>query len=245
MALDRLPAVTGAQMREIDRCATDEFMVSVGQMMELAAAGVRAAANAELSSIDGRRIRILAGPGHNGASGLVAARQLANAGGLVDVLLTRPIWQLNTEARHHVATLMSMGVQLCVVPWDIEATELDTALRDSDLIVDALLGYSAKGAPHGAVADVIKRANDCGRPLLSVDLPSGMDPDTGVAVGEAISARATAIIALPKTGLLSDAGRQRAGSLYLVDIGLPGALFHRLGIEFEQPFGGGPLLRLS
>ncbi len=232
-------------MREVDRRATDDFMITVGQMMELAAAGVRATVQAELGSADNRRICVLAGPGHNGASGLVAARQLANAGGFVDVLLTRPIWQLDTEARHHVATLLSMGVQLCVVPWDVGATELDTALHDSDLILDALLGYSAHGATSGAVGDMIKRANDSGRPLLSVDLPSGMDPDTGLAAGEAINASATAVIALPKTGLVGDAGRSRAGSLYLVDIGLPAALYRSLGIEFEQPFGSGPLLRLS
>lgn len=245
MGIESLPALTTAQMREVDRRATAEFMINVGQMMELAAAGVRATVQAELGSTNGRRIRVLAGPGHNGASGLVAARQLANAGGLVDVLLTRPIWQLDTEARHHVATLMSMGIDICVVPWDIEAAELDAALRESDLIVDALLGYSATGASHGTVADIIKRANDCGRPLLSVDLPSGMDPDSGLAAGEAINASATAVIALPKTGLVSDAGRSRAGSLYLVDIGLPAALYRSLGMEFEQPFGNGPLLRLS
>lgn len=232
-------------MREVGRLAEDDFMISPLQMMELAGAGVSSVAARLLGSLDRRHLTVLAGPGKNGASGLVAARHMANRGGAVDVLLTRPVAQLHDEARRHVATLLTMHVRVCVVPWDIDADELDAALSQSDLLVDALLGYSASGAPRGVVADVVRRATASGRPVLSVDSPTGIDPDTGEAAGDTITAAATVTVALPKVGLLSVAGRRRAGSLYLVDIGLPHELYAALGLEFADPFGAGPLVRLT
>jgi NAD(P)H-hydrate epimerase len=81
--------------------------------------------------------------------------------------------------------------------------------------------------------------------VLSLDLPSGVDPDTGNASELAVCATATLTIALPKLGLLTASGRTHAGALYVVDIGLPRSLYMRLGIEFEDPFASGPVVRLD
>ena len=82
-------------------------------------------------------------------------------------------------------------------------------------------------------------------PVISLDLPSGVDADTGEAGGAAVKASATLTLALPKPGLFRGAGRERAGRVYLGDIGLPAALYRRLGIEAGMPFVDGPIVRLE
>ena len=90
---------------------------------------------------------------------------------------------------------------------------------------------SASGPPHGRI--------------LSLDLPSGLDPDSGEASEPSIRAAATLTLALPKRGLLTEAGRERAGDLYLADIGLPAALYERIGLAVETPFATGRIVRLE
>ncbi|MEP7159427.1 MAG: NAD(P)H-hydrate epimerase, partial [Chloroflexota bacterium] len=118
-------------------------------------------------------------------------------------------------------------------------------LRASDLVIDALLGYAIDGPPRENVATLIERAVASDRRVLSLDLPSGMDPDTGDSLGAAITANATMTVALPKVGLLTEAGRARAGAIYLADIGLPAALWRRAGVDVDDPFADGPILRLD
>lgn len=240
-----LPAVSASEMREIDRLAMEDFGIGLHQMMELAGVALARVVDQTLDSIDGARVAVLVGPGNNGGGGLVAARHLANRGALVHVILARPVWQLNESARERVATLIAMQVPACVVPWDLADGELDELLRGSDLLVDALLGYSADGPPRGAVETLIERAVASGTNVISLDLPSGIDPDTGETASAAIAASATVTVALPKRGLLCEPGHQRAGAIYVADIGLPAALYRRAGLEFPDPFVSGALVRLD
>jgi NAD(P)H-hydrate epimerase len=245
IAASAVPAVTAAQMREIDRLATDEFGIELAQMLELAGAGLADSARQLLGQLGGARVVVLVGSGNNGAGGLVAARHLANRGALVQVLLARPVAQLSAIAQDRVATLVTMRVPACVVPWDMADGETDELLDASDLVIDALLGYAAEGPPRDTVATLIERANVNARVVLSLDLPSGIAPDSGDCPGVAISATATMTVALPKRGLMSDAGRRRAGTTYLADIGLPAALYRRAGLEFADPFVDGRLVHLD
>jgi NAD(P)H-hydrate epimerase len=243
--LTDIPAVTAAEMREVDRLAEEDFGISLAQMMELAGASLARLAAEAMGRTAGKRVAVLCGPGNNGGGGLVGARHLANRGADIHVVLAQPVGRLHLAARERLLALIEMQVPCCVAAWDLADGELEALLADSDLLIDALLGYSADGPPRGPVRDLLERAADSGTTVLSLDLPSGMDPDTGAVNGAALRAAATMTIALPKRGLLTPSGRARSGDLYLADIGLPAALYARAGLLFTDPFMGGPLVRLD
>ena len=239
------PAVSAAQMARVDRLAVGEFGISLFAMMEQAGAHLAEAARLLLGdNLRGRSLVVAVGPGNNGGGGLAAARHLANRGASVHVVLARPALRLSEAARHQLATLLAMRLTCCVNVYDLPSAELDAELDEADLVVDALLGYNVSGAPRGEVADLLRSLNRADRPILSLDLPSGLNPDTGEAPGDVIDATATLTLALPKTGLLTPAGRGRAGRLFLADLGLPAALYARLGLVVDAPFAAGSLVEL-
>jgi len=112
-------------------------------------------------------------------------------------------------------------------------------------VVDAVQGYRIHGAPRGETERLIGFLIRAARPIVSLDLPSGLDPDTGAVNGIAITAQATLTLALPKRGLLTPAGTNRVGRLYLADLGLPSALYTSLGIDVGRPFSAGRIVLLD
>jgi NAD(P)H-hydrate epimerase len=240
------PAVTAAQMAEADRLAVGRYGVELLAMMELAGSHLAEVVRLELGGdLRGRSILVTAGPGNNGGGGLAGARHLANSGASVEVILARPALRSTEAARHQLASLLAMGLPCCVAGWDVGDAELERTVGAADAVVDALLGYSIHGAPHGDVERLIRIVNGFGRLVISLDLPSGVDPDTGAVQGAAVRAAATVTLALPKPGLLRGAGAERAGRVYVGNLGLPPALFAELGIEPGPWFARGRLLRLD
>ena len=241
-----VPAVTAAEMAEVDRLAVDVFGISLLQMMEQAGSHLAEVAALELGGqLRDRQVVVAVGPGNNGGGGLVAARHLANRGARVRVVLARPARRLSEAGRHQLATLLEMGVSCCMAVYDISDDEIGQALEEADLVLDAVLGYRGRGAPHDEVATLIERVRSAEGRILSLDLPSGLDPDSGEASEPALRAAATMTLALPKAGLLTEAGRARAGTLYLADIGLPAALYDRIGLLVDAPFASGRIVRLE
>jgi len=241
-----VPAVSAGTMAEIDRLAVEEFGIEIGQMMEQAGSHLAELVRCELGGdLRGKRLIVLVGPGNNGGGGLAAARHLANRGASVRVVLARPVNRLSAPARHQLATLLAMAVECCVAVYDVSHTELEAELDGAAAAVDALLGYRGTGEPRGEVAELIGQLAASPAPAISLDLPTGIDPDSGEAAGVAICAAATLTLALPKTGLLTASGRVHAGRIYLADLGLPAALYRRLGIEPGTPFAGGPIVRID
>ncbi len=110
-----------------------------------------------------------------------------------------------------------------------------------DLVVDALIGYGLHSSPKGAVAKLIRWANAVKAPILSLDVPSGIDATTGYALGDCIHPRWTMTLALPKTGLLAE----KTGELVLADIGIPEGVYCRMGLNYIAPFGGRSWVRLD
>lgn len=241
-----VPAVTAAQMAEVDRLAVEEFGVDILQMMEQAGSHLAELVRIELGGdFHGKRVIVAAGPGNNGGGGLAAARHLANRGATVRVVLARPVNRLGEPGRHQLATLFAMSVDCCVAIYDVADDELDREFASADAVVDAILGYRGAGAPHDGVLWLVDRVARAAAPVVSLDLPSGVDADTGEAEGAAVSASATLTLALPKTGLFSPAGRERAGRVHLADIGLPAELYRRLGVDAGTPFAEGRIVRLE
>ena len=241
--LSSLPVLSVAQMREVDRQMEEEYGILLVQMMENAGRSLADLAQAWLGgSIAGIPVLVLAGKGNNGGGGLVAARHLANRGAEVQVVTARgaiasPIDAFGDFPAHQLQSLLSMGVSVTTAG---DGWELPSA----DLVLDALIGYSLDGAPRGEVADLIRLANSHPAAILALDVPSGLDADTGQAFTPCIRAAATLALALPKTGLLAGP-RDIVGDLFLADISVPSGLYASLGIDALPLFAAGPILHLT
>jgi NAD(P)H-hydrate epimerase len=227
MSLTPFPALTTAQMAEVDRLMIETYSILLIQMMENAGRDLAEQAHRMLDRrLAGRRIVVLCGAGNNGGGGMVAARHLHNRGATVQAKLVGDVVRLKDIPAHQWRILNGMEL----------ARQTDPDLAQADLIIDALIGYGLSGNPRGAVAEWIERANASGRPILALDLPSGLDATTGQPGSPCIRAMATLTLALPKTGLLRPQARPNVGDLYLADIGVPPELYRQLGIEIESLF---------
>jgi len=231
-----VPWLSVESMREVDRLMVDELGIVLMQMMENAGRNLAVAARAMLGGdVRGARVAVLCGPGGNGGGGLVAARHLAVAGAELDVHLATGLSGLAPVPRHQADALAAAGV-----PLGEGATR---RLGGADLVVDALLGYSLRGAPRGPAAELIGAAQWL--PTLALDVPSGLELATGTLHEPSVRADVTMTLALPKEGLRSSGGREAVGRLLLADISVPGAVYRRMGLDVDTPFGHGPLVRLE
>lgn len=237
-----IPFLTTEQMREVDRVMIEEYEISLSQMMENA--GRNLAHLARWRFLDGdprsRRVLILAGTGGNGGGGLVCARRLHNWGADVEVMLPVPESRLTEVPRHQLDILQRMGVKIDA-PFDDCVT-----LPQADMIIDALIGYSLRGAPTGTTAQLIHAAEEHGAPILSLDVPSGIDTATGVVYEPSIRATATLTLALPKEGLRSGQAREMVGELFLADISVPPELYSgpSLGLDVGPIFAKEDVVRV-
>jgi NAD(P)H-hydrate epimerase len=220
--------ISPQRMREIDRAAEEDYGISPVQLMEVAGlATARVARKLIGSPLTGRRVSILAGPGNNGGDGLVAARRLAGWGAVATALTSYPPDQARGLSEAQVRAAVRAGV--AVQAWQ-------GTMAGADLIIDALLGFGAQGAPRGAIAEMISASHAGEAVVLALDVPSGLDASSGEAVGECVVATATITLALPKTGLLAPAARRYVGSLFVADIGVPRALVAGHAIDVQGLF---------
>ncbi len=222
-----LPALTTAQMAEVDRLMIEEYGILLIQMMENAGRNLAEMAGRMLGGdLTQRSIVILCGGGNNGGGGMVAARHLHNRGAQVWAKLVVEPARLKDIPAHQWQTLKALGV----------TAETDPALDTADLVIDAMIGYGLTGDPRGPVADWIRNVNVAQRPILALDTPSGLDTTTGRPGTPCIRAAATLTLALPKTGLLSKAADPFVGNLFLADISVPPELYARLGLHVAPIF---------
>ncbi len=231
-----LPVLTTEQMIEVDRLMIEEWGIDLLQMMENAGRNLAELARRTLGgTAKGHRVAVLCGTGNNGGGGMTAARHLHNWGAHVQVLLTSNESRLKEIPARQWQILKRMGTECS-----------DLELADAELILDAMLGYGAKGNPRSPIANWIQRANDSGCPILSLDTPSGLDTTTGIPGSPCIQAAATLTLALPKTGLVASTAKQFIGDLYLADIGVPPELYAApsLRLHVISPFSEDTIVKL-
>ncbi|ANH39598.1 Bifunctional NAD(P)H-hydrate repair enzyme Nnr [Nocardioides dokdonensis FR1436] len=230
-----VPAVTTEQMREVDRVAIEGIGPNLYQMME------NAGRNLALSCVEmlgegwaTSSVVVLAGTGGNGGGGICAARHLANHGGQV-TLVVSDVERLAGVPAEQLALFRASGGRLAAIG--------DLGTLETSLTVDAVLGYSLAGAPHGAAADLIGWMSQGPAPVVSLDVPSGVDATTGEAPGVHVRAATTMALALPKTGLAVDA----TGEIWLADIGIPAGVLERARVRPPPAglFSKGYRVRLS
>jgi|CXWL01.1.fsa_nt_gi hydroxyethylthiazole kinase-like uncharacterized protein yjeF len=162
------------------------------------------------------RVLVLAGPGNNGGDGLVAARHLHQAGKAVTVILLADAARLPPDAAAALLQATDSGVS--IQPWC-------GSLSPAELAIDALLGLGTTRAPDGAIAAAIEVLNHASLPVISVDIPSGLHPDTGVVLGAAaVRARATLALLTLKPGCYTADGRDHCGAVWLATLGVTAAV---------------------
>lgn len=240
-----VPAVSAIEMREIQRVAQEEYNVDILQIMENAGRAVATLALAMLGGKGrGQRVVVLCGGGNTGGAGLSAVRHLVNFGIDAEGVFAEIESEMTSFlARRQLQVLRAAGI---MSPADEELSEytLEEQLARSDLLIDAVAGYGLEGAPKGMAAAVTELAMVVKRPILAVDVPTGMNATSGEAGTPAIRANTTLMLDLPKRGALLAAARPWVGELYLADLGIPRAVHERLGIRLNTLFAEGPLVRI-
>ncbi len=227
--VDNLPVLSKDQMVEVDRLMIEKYGICLLQMMENAGRCLAILARDRFLGGDpfAKSIMVLAGPGGNGGGAMVAARRLANWGANVLVVLSHDEDRLTKVPKKQLAILRAMKVPVFGASRSIEP--------ECDLIIDGLIGYSLDGAPRGNSAELIVRANHNSAPVLSLDVPSGMDASSGEIYRPTIKADATLTLALPKTGLMLSSAKPFVGEHFCADISVPPALYEELGIHLKRP----------
>lgn len=220
-----VPAVTAAEMAEVDRVAVEEFGLGIIQMMEHAG---RTLSRAALES-DASQMVVVAGGAGNGGGGLACARHLATRDRLHGVVLDRSPGDYEGAPATQLRLLERMGVE--IIDADAEPDAAATAISDADRIIDALIGYGLTGAPRGTAGDLISEIQSAAAPVLSLDVPSGVDATAGEAAGVAVDPDQTLTLALPKTGLTAT-----TGELHCADLGIPAGVYETAGIDYTHPF---------
>jgi hydroxyethylthiazole kinase-like uncharacterized protein yjeF len=210
--------VTAPEMRDLDARASQEYAIPSLLLMENAGRAVAEHALQMLGPGSRRRVAVYCGKGNNGGDGLVAARYLANAGCEIRLFLSASALQMRGDAGANLEIARRMDMPLTGLespppePWP------------ADLALDAVLGTGIRGEVTGGAAVLIGALKSSGCPVLAVDLPSGLDSDSGRLASTCVRADCTVTMALPKLGLALYPGREAAGRIEVADIGMPRAL---------------------
>jgi len=216
-----MKVVTAQEMREIDQKATIEFKIPGIVLMENAGRRVVEGVLESLDGTRGRTVTIFAGKGNNGGDGLVAARHLFNMGVEVKVILLESPDNITGDAATNLEIWHRMGQKVYTITQKDDFNAVRLFLVKTDIVVDAIYGTGFKGKVKDYVGRIIESINASQKPVVAVDLPSGLEADTGNVNGPCIRASLTITFGLPKIGLLLEPGVGYAGDLRVVDISLP------------------------
>ncbi len=220
-----MKVVTSQEMRDIDSRTINEIGIPGIILMENAGLAVGQAVKDVLGSgvpLSRQRVAIFAGRGNNGGDGLVVARHLACAKYEVNVYLLAEPERFAGDALTNLQIVQNLRLPIKLLLSQEQLTEYQDEIQNNDVIVDAIFGTGLKGAVRGYAAEVIdfiNRSVTC--PVVSIDLPSGLEADTGRAEGVCVRAAHTITMGLPKRGLLLYPGADFAGKLTVADIGFP------------------------
>ncbi|MDQ6710916.1 MAG: NAD(P)H-hydrate epimerase [Candidatus Dormibacteraeota bacterium] len=230
--VSRVPVAPASLMRRVDTEAQQRFGIEPRQLMEVAGFQVARFLAARRGGVAGRRIAVVAGAGNNGGDALVAARFLAQLGAEVIA------WIVETRdpaslAAAHTRTLRAMGIECHAATGVLDLS--------ADLILDGLLGTGVRLPLREPASDLVGSINRAEAPVVAIDLPSGLDSETGAGGATAVQAESTVTLGLPKPAL---GATQSAGRVFLADIGLPAALFGQNQAAVAAVYREGSLLEL-
>jgi hydroxyethylthiazole kinase-like uncharacterized protein yjeF len=232
----RFGSLTSEEASQLDAAAV-QLGVDIAQLMEVAGFQVARCA----WRILGRRaaaVHVVAGHGHNGGDGLVAARHLAGWGCTVSAAVLGDADALDPLLRKQRTAAIGSGVAVDVSQ---RASDVLAGIAGAAVVVDALLGTGLREPPRPAHAEVIAGLRGT---VLSVDVPSGLDATTGMAPGAAVRAHTTCTLAGMKRGMWNDAARPYCGEIVAADIGMPQRAWQSCGLSAPTSLRGGRLVTL-
>ena len=222
--------VTAEQIKNIDRRAIEEFGIPGPVLMENAAAAVMAEMEKFFHGLDGMKVGIICGRGNNGGDGLALARRLNIHGVPVRVALLASFGAVKGDAKINLSILRKMGVEIAQ---NASSRVISDIVSWSDILVDALFGVGLSAPLKGIYAFAVELMNASGRPLVAIDMPTGINADTGDVMGSAVRADLTVTFALPKRGLALYPGAQYAGTVRIADIGIPAEVMEKEKINTD------------
>lgn len=225
------PVLSREEMRRFDAQASSVGRVPSLLLMENAGRGAADAIAARVRP-EGARALVVCGAGNNGGDGFVVARRLLTLGAHVELIALVPFDRLKGDALTNAEAFRGLGGVITELG-ESQLSELERALANADFVVDALFGTGLTRPVEGWLASVIERINAARRPCFALDVPSGLDSDTGQALGAAIRATATITFGHPKRGLLTPNGAVYRGELIVADIGVPPSLVESTGYGAE------------
>ncbi len=212
--------VYAAEMQALDRYTIEELGIPGEILMENAGRGVAEIILSRFADAAQRGTLVVCGPGNNGGDGFVVARHLAQHDIPVKLVSLAPPEKFRGEADLNLRIVKRLGLSLVQLS-EADLETLAQVLERCGLVVDAIFGTGLKRPVTGLFARVIETINASGRPIVAVDIPSGLSADTGRPLGVAIKATLTATMALPKVGQVIYPGKEYVGELCLVDISMP------------------------
>lgn len=230
-----MKVVTAQQMREIDRQTIEQIGIPGAVLMEHAGTTVVQAIREHFPEC--QRIAVIVGKGNNGGDGLVVARQLAHAGQPIQILLVSPPESFAGDALTNLQIAQNLDLSITSVLSEDELRGARSQIAAADLIVDSIFGTGLRGGVRGFIGEIIGCINETGKPVIAIDLPSGLAADTGIAEGECIQATYTVTMGLPKRGNLIHPGATFTGKLEVADIGFPSSVIDAqdIQINWTQP----------
>jgi NAD(P)H-hydrate epimerase len=238
-----MKAVTAEVMQQLDRRTIEEYGVPGLELMERAGANTAAIIHERFGGTAAPSVLILAGKGNNGGDGLVIARLLAEQGWRAEVILFAVAASLKGDAKTNYerlpqAVTVASGESL-------SADTLAKSCRGFTVLVDALFGTGLTNGLSGLFAEAAAIVNSCGRPVVAVDIPSGVDASSGRVPGGAVKAGVTVTFGAAKLGHILYPGADYSGELVVTDIGIPASLLAAApGVSYLDEAAAAPLLRL-
>ncbi len=219
------------QMRRIDLKTIEDIGIPGIILMENAGRGTVESITGFYGSVNKKKIAVFAGPGNNGGDGFVIARYLDQLGAKVVVFLLVDADKVKGDAAVHFRVIDNLGIPIRYIISEDDCRELQFDCYD--LIVDALFGTGLKRSVEGHFFYTIERINKSNSPVIAVDIPSGVDSDTGVICGTAVHADLTVTFGLAKPGHFICPGREKAGTVKVVDIAIPNQIIVEEHFSYE------------
>lgn len=213
--------VTASEMQEMDRRTIEDVGIPGMVLMENAGRGATRFFLEQFPDVKNRQVGVIAGRGNNGGDGYVMARYLKQKGVSVKVYLLASARRVQGDAAANLKFLKPLDIPLIELSGDAAFSKHKSEMARLDVWIDAILGIGLKSDVKGYFKTVIDFINGLDKPVFAVDIPSGLNSDTGQVCGACIRAKATATFAFAKTGHMIYPGTQYTGALNVVDIGIP------------------------
>ena len=218
-----------AEMRLADKLTIEEIGIPGIVLMENASQAVYRRAASYLYKNHERKVLILVGKGNNGGDGLAVARLLKQRNFDVTIGFVGEISQTTGDALLQLEIVKKLDIPIVCGDWE----QLTREIQQAPFIVDGLLGTGLTGEVREPIRSIIREINRSNAYVISIDIPSGIDSDTGRICGVAVRANETVTFALPKRGLILDPGAERAGKVTIADISIPEQVLRTIPIKCE------------